>query len=109
MDWFEQLTCFKEKNYASTQSRLVVHGGPLKSLGNRKSYAIGKFELLSLHSLRETAALTDAAPGRVKVKLVTGDARELHRQPEYSGALFQVASQFNMLKMVSPTVTLSRE
>lgn len=104
MDWFEQLTGFREEDYPSTQSRLAVDGDRLKSLANGKSYAIGKFELVSLHSLRERAALNDGPSGSVKVKLVTGDVRELHRRPEYSGALFQVASQFNMLEMVSPTV-----
>src|SRR5437763_11859741 len=29
----------------------------------------------------------------------------MHRSPENTGALFQVASQFNLLEMVSPTVT----
>ena len=36
---------------------------------------------------------------------MTGDVRRLHQQPEYAGALFQVASQFNLLEMVSPEVT----
>jgi hypothetical protein len=29
----------------------------------------------------------------------------MHRQPEYTGALFQVASQFNLLEMTGPSVT----
>ena len=29
----------------------------------------------------------------------------MHRAPENAGTLFQVASQFNLLEMVSPTVT----
>jgi hypothetical protein len=37
--------------------------------------------------------------------VVTGDVRQMHRSPENTGALFQVASQFNLLEMVSPTVT----
>jgi hypothetical protein len=31
--------------------------------------------------------------------------RRMHRLPENAGALFQVASQFNLLEMVSPSVT----
>jgi hypothetical protein len=31
--------------------------------------------------------------------------RLLHRAPEYAGALFQVASQFNLLEMIGPDVT----
>jgi hypothetical protein len=36
---------------------------------------------------------------------VTGDVRRMHRSRENAGALFQVASQFNLLEMVSPDVT----
>jgi hypothetical protein len=39
------------------------------------------------------------------VQVVTGDVRRLHQSPAYDGALFQVASQFNLLEMVSPEVT----
>jgi hypothetical protein len=39
------------------------------------------------------------------MRVVTGDVRRLHRDPENAGALFQVASQFNLLEMVSPDVT----
>jgi hypothetical protein len=105
MDWFEQLTGFKEEDYATTQSRLAVDERRLRSLANGKSFAVGEFELVTLQCLRERSALADGPSGSVKVKLVTGDVRELHRRSEYSGALFQVASQFNMLEMVSPTVT----
>src|SRR5215216_2373940 len=31
--------------------------------------------------------------------------RAMHRSPEYAGALFQVASQFNLLEMVGPEIT----
>jgi hypothetical protein len=37
--------------------------------------------------------------------VVTGDVRQMHQAPDNAGALFQVASQFNLLEMVSPDVT----
>jgi hypothetical protein len=37
--------------------------------------------------------------------VVTGDVRQMHQSTENTGAVFQVASQFNLLEMVSPTVT----
>jgi hypothetical protein len=37
--------------------------------------------------------------------VITGDVRRLHQSSAYAGALFQVASQFNLLEMVSPAVT----
>lgn len=33
---------------------------------------------------------------------VAGNAEALHEHPELEGALFQVASQFNLLEMTSP-------
>ena len=36
---------------------------------------------------------------------MTGDVRHMHKSPENAGALFQVASQFNMLEMTGPEVT----
>jgi hypothetical protein len=35
-----------------------------------------------------------------------GEARAVHADSELEGALFQVASQFNLLEMTGPTVTL---
>jgi hypothetical protein len=42
---------------------------------------------------------------RIKVGVVTGDVRQMHQAPENARAMFQVASQFNLLEMVSPSVT----
>jgi hypothetical protein len=39
---------------------------------------------------------------------VTGDVRQMHQSPENAGALFQVASQFNLLEMTSHDVTPER-
>jgi hypothetical protein len=36
---------------------------------------------------------------------VTGDVRRMHLLPESAGALFQLASQFNLLEMTGPEVT----
>lgn len=105
MDWFEQLTGFRETEYANTRARLSVEGDRLQSLVNGKSYSIGELELVSLRTLRDRAKSVGGFPGRMKVTAVTGDVRQMHRLPQYAGALFQVASQFNLLEMVSPTVT----
>ena len=37
--------------------------------------------------------------------MVCGDVRQMNRQPANAGALFQVASQFNLLEMTGPAVT----
>ena len=60
--------------------------------------------MLSLQSLRARAA-SGRTPSPLRFGKVTGDVRRLHRASEYAGALFQVASQFNLLEMTSPAVT----
>ena len=106
MDWFERLTGFRETSYDDTRTKLKVNGSRLQSLVNGKSYGIGELELVPLQALREKVKYTGGPHGRLKVSVVTGDVRQMHQLPEYAGALFQVASQFNLLEMVSPTVTL---
>lgn len=105
MDWFERLTGFRETSYDNTRARLSVDGDCLHSLVNGKRYAIGSLQLVSLSDLRERANSISTPSGHLKVQTVTGDVRQMHRDPENAGALFQVASQFNLLEMTAPQVT----
>ena len=105
MNWFEILTGFHETNYEETRARLEVEGGILRSRVNKACYGIGELELVSLQALRERAKSSGNLAGRIKVSLVTGDVRRMHRAPENANALFQVASQFNLLEMTAPSVT----
>lgn len=106
MDWFQRLTGFVEKGYAETRSQLEVEGCQLRSLVNGKSYGVGELSLPSLQLLRERALLDKSVgSGRIKVSVETGDVRRMHQRQEFAGAMFQVASQFNLLEMVSPRVT----
>lgn len=41
----------------------------------------------------------------LKIREIKGDVRELHKDPANAGALFQVASQFNLLEMTAPERT----
>jgi protein-tyrosine phosphatase len=108
MDWFEHLTGFRETNYDDTRAKLRIAGSRLQSLVNGKSYSIGELELVSLHELRQRAKSVDKLTGRLNVSIVRGDVRKLHAKPEYAAALFQVASQFNLLEMISDDVTPER-
>jgi hypothetical protein len=98
----EKLTGFAETNYHDTRKKLRVEGRQLKSLINGKSYGIGTLELVSLRVLRERVRSGGGLPGRLKLNVVQGDVRRMHQLPVNAGALFQVASQFNLLEMVSP-------
>lgn len=104
-NWFHRLTGFNESGDTTTQERLEVIGGTLRSKVNGRSFGIGAFEMASLADLRARVAGSKATQGPTRVSIVTGDVRQMHRLPEYRGALFQVASQFNALEMVGPSVT----
>lgn len=104
MDWFERLTGFQEAGYGETQARLRVVDDRLIREGTGESFAVGTLTLPSVAELR-VAAADVRRPGRLQLSIVEGDVRALHRAPENRGALFQVASQFNMLEMVGPDVT----
>ena len=100
MDWFEKITGFAETSYSETRNRLSVEGGWLQSRVTGRRFAIGRLEVVSLQVLRERVALGYNPPGRLTVRNMSGDVRRMHQSPE-----FQVASQFNLLEMVSPNVT----
>jgi hypothetical protein len=105
VDWFEKLTGFREEDYASTRAKLTVEGYRLTSLVNGKSYNTGHLDLAPLSKLRDRVNSADPLSGKLRVSIISGDVREMHRRPEFAGALFQVASQFNLLEMIGPNKT----
>jgi hypothetical protein len=68
-------------------------------------HGISRLELVSLTELRSRLANSGIEHRDSKVSVVTGDVREMHQAAEYAGAVFQVASQFNLLEMASQDVT----
>jgi hypothetical protein len=58
-----------------------------------------------LGELRKQVATVSGRTGRLKFSELVGDAKALHTDVANAGATFQVASQFNLLEMVSPNVT----
>jgi hypothetical protein len=105
LDWFERLTGFTETSYGETRSRLAVEGEQLLSRVTDRRFGLGRLEVVSVQALRERVASGHNLPGRLTVRNISGDVRRMHQTPEFSGALFQVASQFNLLEMDSPSVT----
>ena len=77
----------------------------MRSLVNGKTYGIGELELASLADLRSRLRSEKGPSAPTKVGIIVGDVRQMHHQPENACALFQVASQFNLLEMASPRVT----
>lgn len=109
MDWFERLTGFVETTgevgHEATRQRLALEGQQLVSRVNGRRYCIGSLELVSLQVLRQRAQAGPALGGAGSFSVAQGNARALHAQPDCAGALFQVASQFNLLEMVGPGIT----
>lgn len=104
MNWFEAITGFPEAPYQQTQQRLRVVLGELRSEASPKTFRVGSLETPSLGELRtRTEGLKPA--GRSTISIVQGNVRQLHADPANAGALFQVASQFNLLEMVGPEVS----
>ena len=105
MTWFERLTGFVERDFSETKRRLNVIDGRLVSDATPNSYGVGRFELVNLFELRRRCRAENAPAGRLSVRNISGDARTIHQIDGFKNALIQVASQFNMLEMVSPTVS----
>ena len=101
--WFKQLFGFEEESPEQVRTHLEVHGTRLLSRINGARYRIGVLETPSLGELRTRVG--EAPKGPIRVRNVVGEAAALHADPRNEGALFQVASQFNMLEMVSPDVS----
>lgn len=113
MEWFQRITGFRERDYAETQQRLRLRDGRLfhnedwldRLVGERaRGWSVGRLETPTLGELRQRVGACEAA-GKTRVQCIVGDARELHRLDDNAGALFQVASQFNLLEMVGPDIT----
>ncbi len=104
-NWFTRLTGFTEGPYDQTCELLEVGECKLHSKVNNRSYHIGQFEMASLADLRSRVAQGKGSGDPTRVSIVSGDVRKMHQMPQYAGALFQVASQFNALEMVGPRVS----
>lgn len=105
MDWFQRITGFVETDYPHTRAQLRVDGEYLLSRVNGSRHRIGRFELVTLRELRARTDPRALAGARNSVRCQSGDSRVLHSDPTLRDAAFQVASQFNALEMVTPSIT----
>jgi protein-tyrosine phosphatase len=104
-DWFTKLTGFSERSPNEVRENITIQDGRLSSKVNDQSFQFGCLEITSLRELRERVANVEDGAGKLQAAELVGDAKELHADPANAGAVFQVASQFNLLEMVSPSVT----
>lgn len=103
--WFETLTGFAEESPQQVRANLTVAVNALKSHVNGKVWICGELETPTLAELRERVGSSGYKVGKLSVREVGANVQQLHINDSNAGALFQVASQFNLLEMMSPSVT----
>lgn len=104
-NWFKSITGFSETDYKSTQKKISVIDGFLYVCKVNTGYRVGNFQMFSLPEIRSQIPDPEFETKRSSIKVIQGDVRELHSISENNLSLFQVASQFNCLEMVDPSVT----
>lgn len=105
MTWFADLTGIQDESHQQVHQHLSVDGKVLRSKINGQSWTWGELQVPTLSELRTMANSSRRRPARITVSEVVGDVQRLHQQQANAGSMFQVASQFNLLEMVSPRVT----
>ncbi len=103
--WFESLTGFREQSPAQVRANLIIEGHTLTSAMNGRKLVFGELETPTLGELRARAKKRTQRTGKHTLREVVADVQHLHQEADNAGAMFQVASQFNLLEMVSPQVT----
>jgi len=105
MNWFSELFGFNESEVNDIRDFITCKEGRISSKVNRKSYELGKFKLLSLEELRHRNCLKKHTSSAVKFNEKIADAKDIHLSRQHARSVIQVASQFNLLEMVSPYIT----
>ena len=104
--WFEDLTGFRETTADEVRQNIRVDGTQMTSVVNGRSFSCGTLSVPTLGDLRTVAESQRASvAGNLSMKEVIADAGALHADPANADAMFQVASQFNLLEMVGPSIT----
>ncbi|MFK7786729.1 MAG: hypothetical protein AB8B56_16540 [Crocinitomicaceae bacterium] len=102
--WFERLVGFEEGTMENVRSKIELNGTRLRSKVNGKEFVVGTLEIPSLEDLRKRASL-ESYKDRIQVEEVVGNVQAMHQSTENNGAIFQAASQFNLLEMVGPHIS----
>ena len=105
MTWFEKLTGFTEKSPEQVRANIEIEGSFLISRVNGAKYNFGKLELASLKELINQSPSLKDYNSKILVEEVVGNIQTFHKDIFNNGAVFQAASQFNLLEMVNPRVT----
>lgn len=102
--WFEKLTGFKEGTSENIRKNLAIEGDTFISKINGERFSFGMLEIPTLLELKQKANSLELETGVIKVSETIGDIQSLHKDIQNENALFQAASQFNLLEMISPNI-----
>jgi len=106
--WFKNLTGFVEENPTQVRKYLEVNDNKLFSKVNSNQFVCGKLETPTLEELLKLTYFKNNYNSKIKISELVGNTSNLHKDIANAGALFQAASQFNLLEMISPNVTPER-
>lgn len=103
--WFETLTGVSEESPEFVRSHLRMNGEKLEVIATGEAFQAGRLEIPSLKELREQTKHLLSPRKSISLHEIVADVKDLHRAEENAGALFQAASQFNLLEMIDSEVT----
>lgn len=103
--WFKKLTGFEETSPEFVRENITIEENRLISKVNGKSYQNGFLEIPTLEFLKSQAPDLNKLKSKLSVRQITGDVRKLHSESANKNALFQAASQFNLLEMADSHIT----
>lgn len=100
MCWFSELTGLPDDRPATVRAGVSVQGEWLAFPASGRRFRAGRLSLPSLATLPRPSG-----GARPTLREVVADVRDLHADAAHEAAVFQVASQFNLLEMSGPEVT----
>ena len=107
MNWFKKVFGIyepKSEEDVKSKFRMEDENSTLIVLANKqRRFHVGKFETPSVKELMYRLGADGTAPSSntLTFQHIAGNVGEMIRDPANSGAVFQAASQFNCLEMVS--------
>lgn len=105
MTWFTELTGLDDESRSLVHEMLFVDDCRIESKANGQSWQFGHLETPTLGELRDRTQSIVNQSKSIEICEVVANVQQLHCEPENKGAMFQVASQFNLLEMTSPEVS----
>lgn len=105
--WFENLFGFEEVAPENVRDKIFIDKENLISKVNGKSFQYGTLEIPTLKELKDQSP-SGIYKSSISVNEIVGNVQEIHCDPQNRNALFQAASQFNLLEMVGPHISPER-